>query len=264
MKRLLWTRSILLCALVCGQVVFCTGKVNAQPPSRAEAIAQIAARFPNSDKPAEQIYDEARIWHIAKTFVKQFRNFELGALTGPIAEDRYRTVTKEAPAPVGAVNDGTTDSTSVQGPSGPGGSVSDTTGSVVVNESDSSRTITERVDRRSIFFSEGHTVTTTAERDYTEAERREIRKTFLSMFDNLPQDVRIVIDLKSIQYGGQTATVTAQWKYDIIGQPTRLSRPYQSRSPGSLTLQMLRVGNDWRVTDFRGLVNGLKTDVTSR
>ena len=84
------------------------------------------------------------------------------------------------------------------------------------------------------------------------------------MFENLPQDVLIVIDLKSIQYGGQTATVTAQWKYDIIGQPTRLSRPYQDRPPGVLTLQMLRVGDDWRVTDFRGLVNGLKTDVTSR
>ena len=116
----------------------------------------------------------------------------------------------------------------------------------------------------SIFFSEGHAVTTTAEQDYTEAERREIRKTFLSMFGGLPPDVRIVIELGSIQYHGQTATVTAQWKYDIVGHATRLSSPYKNRSPGSLTLRMLRVGDDWLVTDFRGLVNGLKTDVTSR
>lgn len=245
---------ILLCALVCGQVIFCANR----------ADAQVATRSPSSDKSAEQIYDEARIWHIAKTFAKQFRNFELGTLTGPIEEDRYRTVTKEAPAPVGSVNDGTTDSTSVQGPSGPGGTVSDTTHSVVANESDSSKTITERIGRRSIFSSEGHAVTTTAERDYTEAERREIRKTFLSMFENLPQDVRLVIEPKSMQYHGQTATVTAQWKYDIIGQPTQLSRPYQDQPPGTITLQMLKVGEDWRVTDFRGLVNGLKTDVTSR
>ena len=133
-----------------------------------------------------------------------------------------------------------------------------------MSESDTTRTITQRIDRRSIFFSEGHAVTTTAEQDYTEAERREIRKTFLSMFDGLPPDVRIVIELVSIQYHGQTATVTAQWKYDIVGQATRLSRPYKNRSPGSLTLQMLRVGDSWLVSDFRGLVNGLKTDVTSR
>ena len=107
-----------------------------------------------------------------------------------------------------------------------------------------------RIDRRSIFYSEGHTVTTTAEQDYNESERREIRKTFLSMFEGLPRDVRIVIELGSIQYHGQTATVTAQWKYDIVGHATRLSRPYKNRSPGSLILQMLRVGDSWLVTDF--------------
>lgn len=204
------------------------------------------------------VYDEGLIWHTAKIFVKQFRNFELGALTGPIDEDSYRTV----PGPVGS----TTDSTATPiGPGNiPGGTVSDTLSSAVVNESDSSKTITKRIDRRSIFFSEGHAVTTTAEQDYNESERREIRKTFLSMFEGLPRDVRIVIELGSIQYHGQTATVTAQWKYDIVGHATRLSRPYKNRSPGSLILQMLRVGDSWLVTDFRGLVNGLKTDVTSR
>ena len=253
MKRFLtrWTIPIL------GFIVL-SNAADAQQSSRAEAIARIAELFPNSDKSAEQIYDEGLIWHTAKIFVKQFRNFELGALTGPIEEDRYRTV----PGPVGS----TTDSTATPPDPGniPGGITSEDTSSVVVNESDTTRTITQRIDRRSIFFSEGHAVTTTAEQDYTEAERREIRKTFLSMFDGLPPDVRIVIELGSIQYHGQTATVTAQWKYDIVGQATRLSRPYKNRSPGSLTLQMLRVGDDWLVSDFRGLVNGLKTDVTSR
>ena len=230
----------------------------AQQSFRAKAIARIAEQFPNSDKSAEQIYDEGLIWHTAKIFVKQFRNFELGALTGPIDEDRYRTV----PGPVGSATDST--ATPIGPGNIPGGITSEDTSSVVVNESDSIRTITQRIDRRSIFFSEGHAVTTTGEQDYTEAERREIRKTFLSMFDGLPRDVRIVIELVSIQYHGQTATVTAQWKYDIVGHATRLSRPYKNRSPGSLTLQMLRVGDGWLVTDFRGLVNGLKTEVTSR
>ena len=253
MKRFLkrWTIPIL------GFIVL-SNAADAQQSSRAEAIARIAEQFPNSDKSAEQIYDEGLIWHTATIFVKQFRNFELGALTGPIEEDRYRTV----PGPVGS----TTDSTATPiGPGNiPGGITSEDTSSVVVNESDTTRTITRRIDRRSIFFSEGHTVTTTAEQDYTEAERREIRKTFLSMFDGLPRDVRIVIELVSIQYHDQTATVTAQWKYDIVGQATRLSSSYKNRSPGSLTLQMLRVGDSWLVSDFRGLVSGLKTDVTSR
>ncbi|MCY3679787.1 MAG: hypothetical protein OXH16_00215 [Gemmatimonadetes bacterium] len=231
---------------------------DAQQSFRAKAIAQVAEQFPNSEKSPQQIYDEGLIWHTAKIFVKQFRNFELGALTGPIEEDRYRTV----PGPVGS----TTDSTATPpGPGNiPGGITSEDTSSVVVSESDTTRTITQRIDRRSIFFSERHAVTTTAEQDYTEAERREIRKTFLSMFDGLPRDVRIVIELVSIQYHGQTATVTAQWKYDIVGHATRLSSPYKDQSPGSLTLQMLRVGDSWLVSDFRGLVNGLKTDVTSR
>ncbi len=253
MKRFLmrWTMPIL------GFIVL-SHAADAQQSFRAKAIAQIAEQFPNSEKSPQQIYDEGLIWHTAKIFVKQFRNFELGALTGPIDEDSYRTV----PGPVGS----TTDSTATPiGPGNiPGGTVSDTLSSAVVNESDSSKTITKRIDRRSIFFSEGHAVTTTAEQDYTEAERREIRKTFLSMFDGLPRDVRIVIELGSIQYHGQSATVTAQWKYDIVGHATRLSRPYKNRSPGSLTLRMLRVGDDWLVTDFRGLVTGLKTDVTSR
>ena len=242
MKRFLtrWTIPIL------GFIVL-SNAADAQQSSRA-----------NSEKSPQQIYDEGLIWHTAKIFVKQFRNFELGALTGPIEEDRYRTV----PGPVGS----TTDSTATPiGPGNiPGGITSEDTSSVVVNESDTTRTITQRIDRRSIFFSERHAVTTTAEQDYTEAERREIRKTFLSMFDGLPRDVRIVIELVSIQYHGQTATVTAQWKYDIVGHATRLSSPYKNRSPGSLTLQMLRVGDSWLVSDFRGLVNGLKTDVTSR
>jgi len=231
---------------------------DAQQSFRAKAIAQVAEQFPNSEKSPQQIYDEGLIWHTAKIFVKQFRNFELGALTGPIEEDRYRTV----PGPVGSTTDSTT--TPIGPGNIPGGITSEDTSSVVVSESDTTRTITQRIDRRSIFFSERHTVTTTAEQDYTEAERREIRKTFLSMFDGLPRDVRIVIELVSIQYHGQTATVTAQWKYDIVGHATRLSSPYKNRSPGSLTLQMLRVGDSWLVSDFRGLVNGLKTDVTSR
>lgn len=49
---------------------------DAQQSSRAEAIARIAELFPNSDKSAEQIYDEGLIWHTTKIFVKQFRNFE--------------------------------------------------------------------------------------------------------------------------------------------------------------------------------------------
>lgn len=253
MKRFLtrWTIPIL------GFIVL-SHTAEAQQSSRAESIARIAEQFPNSDKSPEQIYDEGLIWHTAKIFVKQFRNFELGALTGPIDEDSYRTV----PGPVGSVTDS---AATPPGPGNiPGGITSEDTSSVVVNESDTTRTITQRIDRRSIFFSEGHAVTTTAEQDYTEAERREIRKTFLSMFDGLPPDVRIVIELRSIQYHGQTATVTAQWKYDIVGHATRLSSPYKNRSPGSLTLQMLRVGDSWLVTDFRGLVTGLKTDVTSR
>lgn len=253
MKRFLtrWTMLIL------GFIVL-SHTAEAQQSFRAKAIAQIAEQFPNSEKSPQQIYDEGLIWHTAKIFVKQFRNFELGALTGPIDEDSYRTV----PGPVGSTTDSTT---TPPGPGNiPGGITSEDTSSVVVNESDTTRTITQRIDRRSIFYSEGHAVTTTAEQDYTEAERREIRKTFLSMFDGLPPDVRIVIELRSIQYHGQTATVTAQWKYDIVGHATRLSRPYKNRSPGSLTLQMLRVGDDWLVSDFRGLVTGLKTDVTSR
>ena len=253
MKRFLtrWTIPIL------GFIVL-SNAADAQQSSRAKAIAQIAEQFPNSEKSPQQIYDEGLIWHTAKIFVKQFRNFELGALTGPIDEDSYRTV----PGPVGSTTDSTT---TPPGPGNiPGGITSEDTSSVVVNESDTTRTITQRIDRRSIFFSEGHAVTTTAEQDYTEAERREIRKTFLSMFDGLPRDVRIVIELVSIQYHGQTATVTAQWKYDIVGHATRLSRPYKSRSPGSLTLRMLRVGDSWLVSDFRGLVTGLKTKVTSR
>lgn len=253
MKRFLkrWTIPIL------GFIVL-SHAAEAQQSSRAKAIAQIAEQFPNSEKSPQQIYDEGLIWHTAKIFVKQFRNFELGALTGPIDEDRYRTV----PGPVGS----TTDSTATPpGPGNiPGGITSEDTSSVVVNESDTTRAITQRIDRRSIFFSEGHAVATTGERDYTESERREIRKTFLSMFDGLPRDVRIVIALGSIQYHGQTATVTAQWKYDIVGHATRLSRPYQNQPPGTLTLQMLRVGDSWLVSDFRGLVNKLKTDVISR
>ncbi len=254
MKRFLkqWTIPIL------GLIVL-SHAAEAQQSFRAKAIAQIAEQFPNSEKSPQQIYDEGLIWHTAKIFVKQFRNFELGALTGPIDEDSYRTV----PGPVGSTTDST--ATPMDPGSVPSGITTDDTPSIGATESDSTAHIlNQRIDRRSIFFSEGHAVTTTAEQDYTEAERREIRKTFLSMFVGLPQDVRIVIELGSIQYHGQTATVTAQWKYDIVGQATRLSRPYKNRSPGSLTLQMLRVGDSWLVSDFRGLVNGLKTDVTSR
>ncbi len=258
MKRYLlqWTIAIL------GWMVLATA-ADAQQISRTKAIAQIAAQFPNSEKSPEQIYDEAQIWQVAKTFAKQFRNLDLGALTGPIEEDRYRTVTREVPGPVGSVNDSSSNTPPRQGPPIPGETVSDTTNSEVVNESEqSTQTVTERIERHSIFFSEGHTITTTAEQDYTEADRRAIRKTFLSMFEGLPRDVRIVIELESVAYHGYTATVTAKWKYDIVGHVTRLSRPYQDRSPGFVSLQMLRVGDAWRVTDFRGLVNGLKADVT--
>ena len=87
MKRFLkqWTIPIL------GLIVL-SHTAEAQQSFRAKAIAQIAEQFSNSDKSPQQIYDEGLIWHTAKIFVKQFRNFELGALTGPIDEDSYRKV----------------------------------------------------------------------------------------------------------------------------------------------------------------------------
>ena len=254
MKRFLtrWTIPII------GFIVL-SHTAEAQQSSRAEAIARIAEQFPNSDKSPQQIYDEGLIWHTANIFVKQFRNFELGALTGPVAEDRYRIV--QVPGPVGSVNDSS--ATPPNPHEMPDSLTTENTPSGVVTESDATGH-TQRIDRRSIFFSEGHAVATTGERDYTESERREIRKTFLSMFDGLPRDVRIVIELGSIQYQGQTAKVTGQWKYDIVGHATRLSRPYKDQPPKSLTLRMLRVGDSWLVSDFRGLVNKLKADVISR
>lgn len=255
MKRFLtrWTIPIIGCIVL-------SYTAEAQQSSRAKAIAQIAEQFSNSNKSPQQIYDEGLIWHTANIFVKQFRNFELGALTGPVAEDRYRTVT-QVPGPVGSVNDSS--ATPPNPHEMPDSLTTENTPSGVVTESDATEH-TQRIDRRSIFFSDGHAVATTGESDYTEPERREIRKTFLSMFDGLPRDVRIVIELGSIQYQGQTATVTAQWKYDIVGHATRLSRPYKDQPPKSVTLQMLRVGDNWLVSDFRGLVNKLKTDVISR
>ena len=254
MKRFLtrWTIPIIGCIVL-------SNAAEAQQSSRAKAIAQIAEQFSNSNKSPQQIYDEGLIWHTANIFVKQFRNFELGALTGPVEEDRYRTV--QVPGPVGSVNDSS--ATPPNPHEMPDSLTTENTPSGVVTESDATEH-TQRIDRRSIFFSDGHAVATTGESDYTEPERREIRKTFLSMFDGLPRDVRIVIELGSIQYQGQTATVTAQWKYDIVGHATRLSRPYKDLPPKSVTLQMLRVGNSWLVSDFRGLVNKLKTDVISR
>ena len=100
MKRFLtqWTMPILIGALICGQAVFCTGRANAQRLSRAEAIAQIAARFPNSDKPAEQIYDEGQIWYIAKTFAKiTFIQTGIKKRSAGSGFDRYNDVNCKKP-----------------------------------------------------------------------------------------------------------------------------------------------------------------------
>ena len=230
-------------------------EASAQAVSREEAIARVARLYPNSEKPPEQIYDEGQIENVARAFAKRFRNRSLDALTGPLEEDFVRVVSVPAtPPPVRT----STRSDSLQSVSTAGPASADTTDQVFPGPEQ-----IRRVQRRSV-FNTGHRVITTAEGDYSAVERRALRKDFLSLYEGLPSDVRLVVIPGAIHYRGQTATVEAKWEYDIVGHPTRLSRPYADLLGGDVTLQMRRVGDQWLVTDFRGFVEELKTRVASR
>lgn len=228
--------------------------LDVQKTSRAEAIARIADLYPNSDKSAEQIYDEGQIEQTARTFSKRFRNRALDALTGPLEEDFEKVVSVRVPPP--PVTEVTGRQDSVLAATKVGGiATSDTTGQMPPLQME-----TKRVKRRSVFQT-GHAVMTTVAKDNSDRDKRSLRQAYLSIFDGLPSDVRVVIEPGAVRYHGQTATVDATWEYDIVGHPTRLSRSYQDHAPQPIKLQMRRVGDDWLVSNFQGLVNKLNAEV---
>ena len=245
-----------LIAFVCLCMILAAQTAHAQSPSRAEAIARIAELYPHSHKSPEQIYDEGQIQKVAQTFARRFGSRALDALTGPLPEDTVRQI--EVPVERPLV---TTPTHRDSAQMAERAASSDTTDVAPEMPPVETRTIT--IQRRSV-FNTGHALTTTAEQDYTEAERRALRRNMLDMLGQLPSDVRIVLRPGNIAYRGQTATVETQWVYDVVGTPTRISRPYQDRPGGTVMLQMRRVGDEWLVADFRGLIDHLKTTVASR
>lgn len=232
-------------------------KRETQKPSRAEAIARIAASFPNSHKSPEQAYDEGQIRETARAFAKRFRSRALDALTGPLEEDSERVISVRVPPP--PVREASVRQDSLLAASKVGSiAEGDTT-----EQTPSVQFETKRIKRKSAFQT-GHPIITTAGMDDSDREKRNLRESYLDIFKDLPTDVRLVIQPGAIHYHGQTATVDATWKYDVVGYPTRRSRPYEAYVPKNIKLQMRRVGDDWLVSNFRGLVNQLKTDVVSR
>ena len=246
-------------ALLC---VFLMGNAVAQKPSRAEAIARIAQMYPNSAKSPEQIYDEGQIEMAALAFAKSFGNWELSALTGSLEEDSVRVIkVKKQPSVVRTPDPikTTVDSTNRSGTASTGqidsllnarSANGDTT------DHSEQMTETRRINRRSVFYSR-HKVVTTVHQDHSEQDRRTMREDFLKIFKNLPSDVRILLKPIKTTYHGQTATVDAEWQYDILGLPTPASRPYVGQSPGTVQLRLRRVGDEWLVSNFQALLASL-------
>ena len=157
-----------LMLFVCVSVM--TQQVDAQKVSRAEAIARIAELYPNSDKSAEQIYDEGQITQASRAFARRFGNWQLSALTGALEEDSIQVV------PVRVVAR-TPDPTYTTGDS---------------TQQGNSTVETRQVKRHSVFYSK-HKIITTVKQDFSQQDRRKLRKDFLKIYENLPRDVRILL-----------------------------------------------------------------------
>lgn len=236
-----------------------------QQNSRDEAIERIAKRYPNSSKSPEQIYDEGQIDRVARAFSKRFGNWDLSALTGPLEEDSIRVVSVKKRPPVIQTPDIAStkeDSTNRSGTLAFG-----QTDQLSIDRDSTAQTDalveTRIVKRRSVFYSK-HEIVTTVAQDYNNQDKRVLRRNFLKLFRNLPSDVRIILKPIEMTYHGQTATVDAEWKYDILGLPTPASQPYVDMPTGKVKLQLRRVEDEWLISNFQGLLANLNNQLVSR
>lgn len=245
-------------------------QVEIQKPSRAEAIARIAELYPNSSKSAEQIYDEGQAWEVVQAFCKgvTFRNFD--ALMGPIYEDSAEVAASRRLNPAIEVK-------KYIGPSIPTGAHPDTwvapdepayhdTTYARARASDAMKQQLQQVvvqeDVRGSNEAVSHLkVLSSATKEYTVAERRDMKRSYFGAVGDLPTDVRIGLYPQKVTVMGQHATVEAELGYEVLGKPTIRSAPFVGQPKKPIRLQMQRDGDDWQVVNLRGVLQQVVREV---
>lgn len=247
-------------------------RVDVQKPSRTEAIARIAELYPHSDKSPEQIYDEGQAWNVVRMFSHRFTYRDFDALMGPVYKDTSEVVaSRRLDPPI--------EPKKLIGPSAPTGenpqtwiapdepAYHDTTyaqaraevkGKQDVNKAPIQAVVqSERTDRpeRSLLSS--------AAKDYTIEERRDMKRAYFDAMRNLPTDVRIALYPKKVTVHGQSATVEAEFGYEVLGKPTMRSASFVKQSKKPIQLQMHRDGADWVVSNLNRILQQVVRDIAN-
>ena len=101
-----------------------------------------------------------------------------------------------------------------------------------------------------------HPVITTAEAEYTVAERKEIRDELKALFRQIPPEVQMFFKPLSITVSGGTARVECEY-YFKAKTPTRRSKKFVN-TRGRITFTLNRDGQAWRVKQVKGFVEGVR------
>lgn len=227
----------------------------AQQLSRADAIARIAELYPNSDASPEQIYEEGRVWQAMKHFSKQLKYKDLIALTGILEADRYHIV-PNVKIPV--------DETVVSTPRD--SSQTRVATKVLATGEDTSQVVqperpefspTRKVDRRIPEPGKRHFVTIASRQD--ESSRQALRTQLSRLFDQMPFNVLIDLEVKRVSVGGSQATVMAEYAFIVRERDTRGSQHFKNVRKTPIVVHLERVGEQWLVTDLTGFATQLAT-----
>jgi len=107
-----------------------------------------------------------------------------------------------------------------------------------------------------------HHMVTTAEAEYTVAERKAIRDELKALFRQIPPEVQMFFKPLNITVSGGRATVECQY-YFKAKTPTQRSKRFVNRR-GRITFTMTGHGGVWKVRKVKGVVEEVREGVEQR
>ncbi len=104
-----------------------------------------------------------------------------------------------------------------------------------------------------------HPVVTTAEAEYTLAERKEMRDDLKELFREIPPEVQLFFKPVSATVSDGTATVECEY-YFKAKTPTPEAKEYL-KTKGTVTVRFKKVGEQWNIEQVKGFVDEVKERV---
>ncbi|MCK4590546.1 MAG: hypothetical protein KAT86_02240, partial [Candidatus Latescibacteria bacterium] len=102
-----------------------------------------------------------------------------------------------------------------------------------------------------------HDYVTTSEEEYPLEERKAMKEELRQVFEEIPSEVGLFLEVKGIEVSGEHATVQAVYFFKAM-MDTERSRRYIALGKKEMTLQLEKDEGRWKLKGVKGFVDEMK------